>query len=127
MEKKHYIYRTSHTNGKYYIGRHTTDDISKPYYGSGKWVQSIKDKSKLNVEILIYASSFQELLQLEEKFIQENINNPNNMNFNNSSQGWGSGEFSHARTEIETVRKRRARIGKTYEELFGADKAMHIS
>ena len=51
---KHFIYKTTHKNGKYYIGRHSTNNIDDGYIGSGKWPRSIKDKSTLTREILEY-------------------------------------------------------------------------
>ena len=31
-----FIYKTTHINGKYYIGRHSTDDINDGYLGKNK-------------------------------------------------------------------------------------------
>jgi len=77
---KHFIYKTIHKNGKYYIGRHSTDNIDDGYIGSGKWPLSIKDKSTLTREILEYAESFAEVKELERKYLAENFGKPNCMN-----------------------------------------------
>lgn len=118
---KHYVYKTSSSSGKFYIGRHSTNDTSKPYFGSGKWVKSIKDKTTLTVEILEYASSFEDLKILEEKYINKYINDPNNMNFNNRAVGFPTGEMNWACTESAKEHKKILRQGKTYEELFDAE------
>ncbi len=119
----HYIYKTTSKSGKFYIGRHSTLNPADNYCGSGTWVKQIKDKSTLKVEILEYAQSFEELLLLEEKYINDHINHPNNMNFNNSSMGWATGGRNPGTTEKAKERKRLARKGKTYIELFGEETA----
>lgn len=120
---KHYIYKTTSSSGKFYIGRHSTSNINDNYCGSGKWVRQIKDKSELSVEILEYAPSFDDLLLLEEKYINENINHPDNMNFNNSSVGWATGDRNPGTSVKVREQRRHARLGKTYNELFGDDTA----
>jgi len=59
---QHFIYKTTHISGKYYIGRHSTENINDGYLGSGKWVKSIKDKSKLSREILEYCDDIDDLI-----------------------------------------------------------------
>jgi hypothetical protein len=77
---KHFIYKTTHTNGKYYIGRHSTDNIDDGYVGSGKWPRSIKDKSTLTREILEYADNIEDLKQLEGQYLAEHYGKTNCMN-----------------------------------------------
>ena len=77
---KHFIYKTTHTNGKYYIGRHSTDNIDDGYIGSGKWPRSIKDKSTLTREILEYATDQTALTELEGQYLAEHYGKPNCMN-----------------------------------------------
>ena len=91
---KHFIYKTSSASGRFYIGRHSTRNINDGYCGSGKWVKGIKDKSELTVEILEYANSIEELMLLEEQYLGKFIDHPNNMNFNNRSAGWASGNLN---------------------------------
>jgi hypothetical protein len=99
----HFIYKTSSPSGKYYFGRHSTSNLNDGYYGSGKWVRSVKQKEKLTTEIIEYAPSFQELLLLEEKYLQEYVGKPNCMNFNKLSVGFPFGEnrWWTGKTEIE--------------------------
>lgn len=66
MNKKYnFVYKTTHVNGKFYIGRHSTDNLEDGYFGSGGWVKSIKDKTSLTRTILIFCDSYEELLEKE--------------------------------------------------------------
>jgi hypothetical protein len=88
----HYIYKTTHPNGRYYIGRHTTKNLNDNYLGSGVWVSGIKDKSILKKEIICFADNTIQLKNIEEKFIAENYDNPFCMNRGLGSNGWTSEE-----------------------------------
>ena len=88
--KFHIIYKTSHVNGKYYFGRHSTSNLNDGYIGSGKWVRSIKDKTQLKTEIIAVAETFEDLKLLEEFYISENLGKTNCMNINDSSIGFSS-------------------------------------
>lgn len=85
---KHFIYKTTHTNGKYYIGRHSTDDIDDGYIGSGRWPRSIKDKSTITREILEYAETAEAVKELERKYLTEHFGKPNCMNLTPDSVGF---------------------------------------
>jgi len=85
-----YIYKTTHTNGRFYIGRHQTENINDGYLGSGNWVSGIKDKSTLSKEIIATASSLDELILLEERYIDQHFDDPLNMNYKRASVGWTS-------------------------------------
>jgi hypothetical protein len=123
---KHYIYRTTHTNGKYYIGRHSTDDINDGYCGSGKWVKSIKNKSELIVDIIEYAETFEQLKILEKQYLIEVIGKTNNMNFNNNSCGFATGDLNWSRSDIGRQTKSLRKKGRTLESQYGIEKALHI-
>lgn len=86
----HFVYKTTHISGKYYIGRHSTKNINDGYFGSGRWVKSIKDKSKLSRKILSYCNTTEELIENETLLIEENIDNPLCMNWNDKGVGWSS-------------------------------------
>jgi len=89
---KHFIYKTTHVNGKYYIGRHSTDDIDDGYLGSGKWVSQIKQKENLNREILEFVDSFELLVEKENQYLTEHYGKLDCMNMSNASTGWSTGD-----------------------------------
>jgi hypothetical protein len=100
----HFIYKTSSTSGKYYIGRHSTKNLNDGYYGSGKWIRSLKDKSGLIREILEFCGE-DRLLETEKKYLEEHVNKENCMNFNLSPVGFSSGSLNPAHTEKEKQRR----------------------
>jgi hypothetical protein len=53
----------------------------------------MKDKSQLTREILEFAESTEDLMELERQHLSENIGTEGCMNFNNSPVGWASGDL----------------------------------
>lgn len=100
MNKIHIIYKTTHLNGKYYIGRHSTDNLDDGYIGSGLWPRSIKDKSTLTREILEYANDIESLKELEKQYLSEHFGKPNCMNLTSDSIGWDSENNPMKNSEI---------------------------
>jgi hypothetical protein len=88
---KHFIYKTIHPNGKYYIGRHSTTNLEDGYLGSGKWVSQIKKKDKLVREIVEFVDSFEELIIKEDEYLAEHYGKTDCMNMSNKSTGWAIG------------------------------------
>lgn len=88
----HYVYKTIHKNGRYYIGRHTTPDLNDGYLGSGVWVNGIKNKKDLSKEVLYFVNSTTELKKLEEDIISKHYTDPLCMNRGLGSNGWTSEE-----------------------------------
>ena len=123
---KHFIYKTTHPTGKYYIGSHSTININDGYCGSGKWVRSIKDKSVLLVEIIEYADTFDQLLVLEKQYLTDVIGKINNMNFNNNSVGFASGELNWSRTDIGRKLKSLRKLNLSLSDEHGPEKAAQI-
>jgi hypothetical protein len=101
---KHFIYKTIHKNGKYYIGRHSTTNIDDGYIGSGKWPRSIKDKTTLTREILEYAENIEQLIILEEKYLNEHYGKEQCMNASNTSIGAPTGDSNPMRN-VEIANK----------------------
>jgi hypothetical protein len=100
---KHFIYKTTHKNGKYYIGRHSTTDIDDGYLGSGRWVSQIKDKTTLIREILEYADDFDQLVILEDRYLAEHHGKPDCMNMSNKGTGAATGEANPMkRADVKT-------------------------
>ena len=89
-----FVYKTTHSNGKYYIGRHQTNNLNDGYLGSGNWVESIKDKSALSREIIAEATSFEELCELEEYHIGLHYGKAGCMNYKRASIGLSSEDAS---------------------------------
>lgn len=90
----HIIYKTISESGRYYVGRHSTFNIEDGYLGSGRWVESIKNKKSLRREIVSYHDTFEELVEAEEKILSDVITDPNNMNYSNKSIGFGTGVYN---------------------------------
>jgi hypothetical protein len=85
---KHFIYKTTHVNGKYYIGRHSTKDINDGYIGSGRWPLSLKDKATVRREILEYATDTCHLKELEQQYLKEHFGKTNCMNMTSDPVGF---------------------------------------
>ena len=86
----HFIYKTYSVSGLYYYGRHSTTNVDDGYLGSGKWIRSIKDKSNLKRDIVLFCENFEELLKYEKQYISNHINDPKCMNFNENPVGFSS-------------------------------------
>lgn len=73
----YYLYKiTNLTNGKIYIGIHSTVDLDDNYFGSGRALkQSIAKHGRENFkkEILEYFDSYQELAQREKEIVNESF------------------------------------------------------
>lgn len=107
----HFIYKTTSETGKYYVGRHSTNNLEDGYFGSGKWIRSIKDRSTLTREILEYCES-DKIHEREEAVIAEHIGKPNCMNFNNNSVGFALGDLNPSKSEEERKRRSLAILGE---------------
>ena len=114
----HIIYKTIHANGKYYIGRHSTNNLDDGYLGSGKWVQSIKDKTSLSRLVLIECNTYEELVNEERRILKEVIDDPLNMNYSNASIGFSTGNLNPAVGRVGSWNK-----GKTCPSISKGRKA----
>lgn len=84
-KKYHYIYKTTNLkNGKFYVGMHSTDNLSDGYLGSGvRLRRSIRRNGKENfkMEILEFLSNRSLLKERERELINTDlINDPMCMN-----------------------------------------------
>jgi group I intron endonuclease len=132
MEKKfNFIYVTINLiDGKQYIGDHSTDDLNcyktKHYLGSGLYfLRAIKEYGKENFkrEILEFFPTKEEAFDAQERYIKEyNTLVPNGYNI--SPKG-GNRVIGCCSNETKEKLKQK-RIGKTFEEIFGEEKAKEI-
>jgi hypothetical protein len=89
--KFHYIYKITREDGKFYIGRHSTDDLDDTYFGSGQrlW-KSIKKhgKEKHSKEILEFLPNLKSLKLREAELVdQDALANPLCMNLTRGGDG----------------------------------------
>jgi hypothetical protein len=77
MKKFHYLYKiTNNVNGKYYIGRHSTNNLDDNYFGSGAGIINAIEKygiENFTKEILNYCETSDELWDLERKIVNVEI------------------------------------------------------
>jgi NUMOD3 motif len=100
----HYIYKITRTDGKYYIGLHSTDDLEDGYFGSGQrlW-KSIKKhgKDKHSKIILEFLASRKELKDRERALVtKETLTDPLCLNL---IHGGGSGPEQHTMKTREKI------------------------
>ena len=108
----HFIYKTTNiVNGKFYFGRHSTENIEDGYFGSGVWVRRSK-KENLKREIICFCSSEKELLEKECEFLIEWVGASRCMNMNKSSVGFSCGELNPNKREESKPRLRERMIGE---------------
>jgi hypothetical protein len=111
MNIYHFIYKTISDSGKYYIGRHSTKNLNDGYFGSGKWIRSLKNKSNLKREIIEFCEE-SDLLKKEKQYLLENVGKPNCMNFNLSPVGFSSGQLNPAHKQEEKERRSLRALGE---------------
>jgi hypothetical protein len=104
----HFIYKVTCPSGKYYIGRHSTKNIDDGYVGSGKWIRSLKDRSKLKREILEFCDE-NNIKFKEKQYLNEFVGKENCMNFNLSPVGFSYGELNPSKDK-EIVAKRSLKL-----------------
>lgn len=113
-KKYHYIYKITRFDGKYYIGRRSTDDLDDGYFGSGVYIRnSVKryGKDAHKKEILEFCEDKQKLILREAEIVTEEIvNDPLCMNLTKG----GGGEIIY--TEDMRYRMRMKKLGTTDTE-----------
>lgn len=106
------VYLTSNLiNQKIYVGVHSTYNLNDGYLGSGKNIRrSIKKygKENFNRQILFYCLTYSDALAIEQRIVDSSFLNLSNTY--NLVLGGKGGDI--------TLRK-----GKTYEEIYGIEKA----
>lgn len=97
MRRYNYIYKiTNLTNGKIYIGKHSTDNLDDGYFGSGKLIkQSIQKRGIENFkkEYLVFTDNEERLNWFERYYIKK-YKTYNSSNGYNLTKG-GDGTLGH--------------------------------
>ena len=93
----HYIYKTiNNINNKYYLGKHSTENLDDTYLGSGKLLKlAIMKYGKENFTrlILAYADTEKQAYEFEERLIKiSDITNSNCYNIVSGGHGFNSDE-----------------------------------
>lgn len=126
MEKEfNYVYITTNlSNNKQYIGSHSTNKVDDNYLGSGRYfLKALKKEGIKNFkrEILQECNDILEARELEGDYIKKyNTLYPNGYNLSPMGGIGFKGAF-----HSENTRKKQSewQKGKTYEELYGIEKA----
>lgn len=93
MKRYNYIYKiTNLTNGKIYIGKHSTDNLDDGYFGSGKLIkQSIQKRGIENFkkEYLVFTDNEERLNWFERYYIKKykTYNSSNGYNLTKGGDG----------------------------------------
>jgi hypothetical protein len=76
QRKFHYIYKITRTDGKYYIGMHSTNDLEDGYFGSGQllWKSVMKHGKENHIkEILEYLPTRNALKTRERELVNKEM------------------------------------------------------
>lgn len=97
MNTHHFVYKTTNLiNGKYYIGKHSTDNLKDNYLGSGKLILNAISKhgrKNFNREIIKTFKTEREAFEYEEQMITETIlDNPDCYNISHGGDGYCAGD-----------------------------------
>lgn len=113
----HIVYKiTNLINGKYYVGKHSTDDVNDSYMGSGKGIEFAIKKygiENFKKEILFDFDTEEEALCKEKEIVNaEFVKNP--MTYNNAQGGRGylSGSNYTYKTTAPSPEKSQNYLGK---------------
>lgn len=84
MKKYHIVYKTTHIpSSKFYIGRHSTNNVNDNYLGSGIKISrliKLHSKNEFKKDILIIHDNINDMILSEEYFIRNSWNDPLNLN-----------------------------------------------
>jgi len=107
----YFIYETTClTNGKKYRGMHKTDNVNDKYLGSGvafRHAVNKYGKENFNREILEYCDSYDELIEKEKVYVNEDwIKSKNNYNLKTGGQSVGLLSEESKKKISETLKKK---------------------
>jgi len=115
---RHIIYKIiNNINQKYYIGRHSTDNIDDNYMGSGIGIKNAINKygiENFSKEVIAEANSSEELWELEKQIVNEQVvkdENSYNMAYGGKHYLYGLKQYDKERF-VEHQRKAGLKGGK---------------
>lgn len=113
-----YIYKiTNTTNGRYYYGQHTTDNLNDGYMGSGTYMKRAREKYKedfykvFHKEIVEFCT-FEEKDKREEYYIKKHIKDPLCTNIQESVFVYPRNKTVQRKPFSEEVREKYSKIAK---------------
>ena len=114
MKTYNFVYKTTFSDGRYYIGQHKTNNLDDNYYGSSRIViDLVKQGQKPKREILRYCDTQEELNHWEKYYIGDNWKN-DKLCLNESN--WCSiRDITHL-SEKTKQKMSKARKGKLFSE-----------
>lgn len=106
--KYHFTYKIlCGGSNKFYVGRHSTNNINDGYLGSGYWIFRIKDKSRLTRVIMDYYETWEQLVIAEQELLDMWCDTDGCMNIYKSACGAASGEKNHNYGKIPSEETRK--------------------
>ena len=127
MVKHYIIYKiTNQVNGKYYIGRHATNNVNDSYMGSGIGIKNAIAKygvENFTKEIIATADSTDALWDLEKEIVNEDVvKDP--MSYNMS---YGGKHYLHGLKQYDNDAfiEHQRNAGKAYGDKFDKDTEWH--
>ncbi len=115
---KHYVYKfTNMINGKFYIGKHSTNNLEDGYPGSGKWMKRAVKKygiQNFHREILFEFDDEKSALDKENELVTlDLIKDKNCYNIT----GGGKGSWQHCKELIPVISENGEKIMATSSEM----------
>ena len=118
--KYHYVYIiTNKINHKFYIGKHSTDDLDDGYLGSGTVINKAIQKygiENFSKRILCFCDSAEDAYKVEEFLVTDNLIKREDC-YNIAVGGQGGALFkNHHHTEETRLKMSEAKKGKPFSE-----------
>lgn len=133
MKQFNYIYKiTNITNGKIYIGKHSTDDLNDGYMGSGKIIKRALNKygiENFKKEYLVFCDKEDKLNWFERFYIRKygSTNADIGYNLTKGGDGFSVGNISCMKGKHHSKETRRKMSESAKGKTFSAEHRIHIS
>ena len=117
----HFVYKTvCKVNGKYYIGKHSTDNLNDGYLGSGILLKNALKKygkDQFDREIICFCRDEQEVYAKEHEIVtQEVVNDP--MSYNLRQGGEGSQKIYSEEEAKEHMKESDKKYYQTHKDRY---------